>query len=230
MVKLTDRLQLMADFATPGRRIADIGTDHGLLPVYLYEQGIAPRAVMCDISEPSLAKAKALAAPLGDRENLLFRAGDGLQVLEAGEVDDIFIAGMGGILIGDILAEDPAKTGSFRRFILQPRNREAHLRYKLMEMGMNICANSLVREGRRICEIIVAEPGGLSETLPLPDSPQLEMPYEYERTPDDLIRRYAGMKIEKYEKIIAGLKAGNAPADGEISSCLDKIEYFRSFL
>ena len=120
MNRLTDRLQLLADQIENGETMADIGTDHGFLPLYLWQQGISPAVIMCDISEPSLAKAKAAAGALQFGRELDFRAGDGLNVLAPGEVDVIVIAGMGGLLIRDILSDDLEKTRSFSKFILQP--------------------------------------------------------------------------------------------------------------
>ena len=74
MNRLTDRLQLLADQIENGETMADIGTDHGFLPLYLWQQGISPAVIMCDISEPSLAKAKAAAGALQFGRELDFRA------------------------------------------------------------------------------------------------------------------------------------------------------------
>ena len=118
MNKLTDRLQMLADEVQKGETMADIGTDHGFLPLYLWENGISPHVIMCDISEPSLAKAKAAAGAYQFGQELDFRAGDGLAVLAPGEIDAVVIAGMGGLLIRDILADDPDKTVSFSKYVL----------------------------------------------------------------------------------------------------------------
>ena len=136
--------------------MADIGTDHGFLPLYLWEKGISPKVIMCDISEPSLAKAKGAAGSYQFGSELSFRAGDGLRVLDSGEVDDIVIAGMGGLLIVDILSDDMNKTMSFKKYIFQPRNNSGRLRYWLVSHGFDITRNQLVREGKFICEVITA--------------------------------------------------------------------------
>ena len=65
MIKLSDRLQLIADKVEIGETMADIGTDHGFLPLYLIAQGISPKAIMCDISGPSLNKAREAAVEYG---------------------------------------------------------------------------------------------------------------------------------------------------------------------
>ena len=55
MKQLDCRLQLVADFVDRGSRVADIGTDHAYLPVYLVEQNIIPGAIASDLREGPLA-------------------------------------------------------------------------------------------------------------------------------------------------------------------------------
>ena len=57
-MKLTDRLQMIADGIRAGETMADIGTDHGFLPIFLAESGICPHVIMTDISDGSLTKAE----------------------------------------------------------------------------------------------------------------------------------------------------------------------------
>ena len=138
--------------------MADIGTDHGFLPIYLVEKEISPNAIMADVSAPSLEKgrknARMTVEDLKTLEKLDFRVGDGLRVIERGEVDAIVIAGMGGKLIRDIMAADLEHTFSFRKFILQPRIGQGHLRKWLLEKGFAIVSEDLVVEGDYIPEII----------------------------------------------------------------------------
>lgn len=158
MIKLSQRLQRMADLVIPGGVTADIGTDHGHLPVWLYENEICPGVIMSDISPDSLAKAKAAAGAYQFGEALSFRIGDGLAVLSPAEADTVVIAGMGGKLIRDILAKDPAHTASFRRFVLQPRTASGSLRKWLLENGFAFVHDDVVKEGNFIPEIITVEP------------------------------------------------------------------------
>ncbi len=155
-MKLSDRMQVIADHVTPGERLADIGTDHGQIPVWLFARGICPGVILADISEGSLRKAKETAAAYQFGSGLSFRVGDGLQVLEPAEVDTVIIAGMGGKLIREILGRDPAHTKTFRKFILQPRKGAGPLRKWLLENGYRIICEDVVREGRFLPEIITA--------------------------------------------------------------------------
>lgn len=156
MIKLSDRLQIIADRIRPAETMADIGTDHGFLPIYLKESGSCSRVIMADISEPSLDKARMNAASCSEeiREGFEFRAGDGLQILSCGEVEAVVIAGMGGRLIRDIMAADMDVTRSVDRFVLQPRIGQGHLRKWLYSGGFRIISEDLVYEGDYIPEII----------------------------------------------------------------------------
>lgn len=157
-MQLSDRLQVMADKVHSGETCADIGTDHGYLGLYLYERDISPRVIMTDISEASLAKAKASFGARQFGNDVSFRVGNGLEVIGSGEVDCVVIAGMGGLLIRDILAADIEKTCSFNRLILQPRKAAGTLRKWLLEHGFVILCEDIVREGDFLPEIITAMP------------------------------------------------------------------------
>ncbi|MDO4545256.1 MAG: class I SAM-dependent methyltransferase [Bacillota bacterium] len=179
MMKLSHRLQIIADKIRQSETMADIGTDHGFLPVYLVGKGICPWVVLTDVSPASLAKAEENCRRfLQDRGSAVggcgmcedtpeaadlkkygfdLRAGDGLSVLTPGEVDVVVIAGMGGKLIRSILSQDPALTCSFRRFVFQPRIGQGALRKWLLDNGFSIVAEDLVWEGSHIAEIITAQ-------------------------------------------------------------------------
>ena len=157
MTELSIRLQKIADRINEGETMADIGTDHGFLTIYLIENDISPSVIMTDVSLPSLMKGSDNLDMLGaDRKRADFRVGDGISVLERGETDTVVIAGMGGMLIRDIMSIDMEHTCSFRKYILQPRTRQGHLRKWLLENGFTIIHEDLVEEGRFIPEIITA--------------------------------------------------------------------------
>lgn len=160
MNRLSDRLQVIAERINEGETMADIGTDHGFLPIYLVEKGISPKAVMSDVSEKSLEKGRKNAymmlSDITMVESLDFRCGDGLKVLKSGEVDTVVIAGMGGKLMVEMLDNDIEHTCSFKKFILQPRIGQGHLRKWLTDSGFKIINEAVVIEGGHIPEIITA--------------------------------------------------------------------------
>jgi len=86
------------------------------------------------------------------------RLGDGLDVLAEREVDTVLIAGMGGETIISILKADPAKSGSFSKYILQPRTKTEKLKVWLLSSGWKIFAETIAEEKGRFCDIIVCAP------------------------------------------------------------------------
>lgn len=158
MVKLSDRLQKIADFIEPGESIADIGTDHGFLPIALWESGKSPYVILSDINDGPLEKARANINKYFPEKEFDLRIGSGIKTLKPAEVDAIVVAGMGGLLIAEILEDDLAKSRSYKKWILQPRNGQDKLRGWLLEHGFAIKDEVLVREGKYLCEIILAVP------------------------------------------------------------------------
>lgn len=166
MVKLSARLMLMADQIEKNETMADIGTDHGFLPMYLADEGICPKVILTDVSAGSLKKAQDNVKELVEKRReegrefdtgtFDFRLGDGITVLEPGEADVIVIAGMGGILISEILEKNMEAARTAKRIIMQPRKGSGRLRYSLIKNGFEVERELLVREGKFICEVIVA--------------------------------------------------------------------------
>ena len=139
----------------------------------------------------------------GDIVQYDLRAGDGLTVLRPGEVDNVVIAGMGGVLIGEILGKDPDLTYSFRRFILQPRNQIGKLRKALADLGIGIVREQIAEEGKFLCVILTAEPGAPCPSGPAyEDAPWLwDFPDSLIAEQDDLVRKYLKRESDKYKKI-----------------------------
>lgn len=229
MIKLTDRLQVIANEIEQNETMADIGTDHGFLPIYLWEQGICPKVIMADISPGSLDKARNLAQALYPEESFDIRLGNGIQILDSGEVDVLVLAGMGGGLMCEILADNLEKTKRFKRLILQPRTGQGKLRQWLIETGFEIPRETLVREGKYICEIIVAELNreGMPERL------SSEIAYEvppWIRNTGPLSIPFIERKKKTEEKILAGLLKSNIPQEEKIQRTKDRIRYLEHLL
>ena len=107
-IRLSPRLQMVADFVPPCACVADIGTDHGYLPVWLLQNGIAEAAIAADIHAGPLANARQSADAYDLTERFRFALADGLQFPDAQDADVITIAGMGGETICAIMAAAPA--------------------------------------------------------------------------------------------------------------------------
>lgn len=155
-MKLTDRLYKIASFVSEGKRVADIGTDHGYIPVYLLNKGTIPFAILADINKGPLENARKEVRHNGLEAKTELRLGSGIEVLEKGEVDEIIIAGMGGALIADILEAKKEVAQSAEKIILQPMQAQEELRKYLLNNGYEIMEEVLENEDFRIYEIMTA--------------------------------------------------------------------------
>ena len=120
MAELSKRLQAVADLVTPGMRLADVGTDHAYIPIYLTQNGLVPSAIAMDINKGPLERADTHILEHGLDGKIVTRLSDGLVNLKMEEADTMIAAGMGGGLVIHILNEDPAKTRSLKELVLQP--------------------------------------------------------------------------------------------------------------
>jgi tRNA (adenine22-N1)-methyltransferase len=158
-IKLSNRLQAVAKHIPPGLRVADIGTDHGYLPVYLAVNDLSPHIIATDRGKGPLASAEQLVSLLSLENKVSTRLGDGLSALEPGEADVICIAGMGGMAIKEIIGNGMAVAKSAKRLVLQPQRNVSAVRRFLAESGFKIIAEDLAEDDGFYYEIIVVEQG-----------------------------------------------------------------------
>ncbi len=105
-MRLSKRLEFIADHIDKVISLSDIGTDHGYIPLYALNKGLCEKAIASDINKDPLDKARLNALLEGMGDELEFRLGGGLDPIKEGEVQAVIIAGMGGNLIKDILEKD----------------------------------------------------------------------------------------------------------------------------
>lgn len=167
-VKLSDRLQQLLEQIPEGSRLADIGSDHALLPVAAVESGKAVFAVAGEVNPGPFEAARKGVAEAGLGKEISVRRGDGLEVLEPGEVNCITIAGMGGALIASILdrGQSQGKLKGVTRLVLQPNVGEDILRRWLLNHGWVLIAESILEEDGKLYEVLtaVAEDAGAEIT------------------------------------------------------------------
>ena len=120
---LSNRLKTVANLVPRAFRVCDVGTDHGYLPIYLSQTGIAKSIIAMDLREKPLQKAINNAKD-ENVSNIDFRLSDGLDKLEKNEADVITITGMGGYLILNILkkALDRGLFSEGMRIIVSPHS------------------------------------------------------------------------------------------------------------
>ena len=138
LFSLDNRLRLCADFVRDNSTLADIGTDHAYLPIWLVTNGKIKSALACDINEGPLSFGKADVQRYNLSDKITLRLSDGLKNVKEDEASDIVIAGMGGELIVKILSEcNWAKTKD-KNFVLQPMTKCEILIPWLYENGFEI--------------------------------------------------------------------------------------------
>jgi len=155
-IKLSQRLQIIADFIEENAKVADVGTDHGYVPVYLSVAGKASRIIASDLNEAPLKKAVSTANEYAV-ENIEFRLADGLNGFSAGEVDTIIIAGMGGENISDILSQAPWALNC--TLILQPMSKRERLGEWLRNNGLCVVDEKLAFEKGGIHPVLLVRKG-----------------------------------------------------------------------
>ncbi len=149
---------MVAEEVRSGKKIVDIGTDHAYLPAYLIENNISPCAIAADIGKGPLENAKKVVATSEKlRENIELRLSDGLKEIKPDEAEDIIIAGMGGILISEILSAAPWVKDETKRLILQPMSHAEDVRRYLCQSGFEIIKEKACSDGKHNYIIIVAE-------------------------------------------------------------------------
>lgn len=156
--ELSKRLHKVGEYVVGGV-VADIGTDHGYLPVYLVKNGKCEKAIAGEVNEGPLSSAKSLIAKHELSHKIEARLASGLQVLEARKADTVVIAGMGGPLIASILDEGKNELREVSRLVLQPNVAADHIRKWLLHNNWGIVTEAIIEEDSHIYEVIVAEPG-----------------------------------------------------------------------
>lgn len=155
---LSVRLRNIAEMVTPGSRLADVGTDHAWLPVWLCMQGRINAAVAMDLREGPLAVARVHIREAGLEKKIAVRLSDGLRELKTGEADCIVIAGMGGELIRRILADDADRLHTYSELILGPQSEPEKLRSFLEDQGFLITDERFIRDNGKYYPVLKAVP------------------------------------------------------------------------
>lgn len=162
---ISKRLLCCASMVQPGSRVADIGTDHGYLGIYLLQSGAARHVIACDLRKDPLENARRNAKLFGVDGEMEFRLSDGLEKILPDEVDTVVMAGMGGDLIQKILSQCPWRKREGLQFILQPQSAGNVLRRWLCEDGFEIQREEPVQDGHflyTVMDIRQGEPAPLT--------------------------------------------------------------------
>lgn len=226
-MKLTPRLSTIASLVPQNAVVADIGTDHGYIPVYLIKNNIAKKVIAADVNDGPLQSAKKNIS-LHHMENVIeTRLGNGLEVLHIGEADTVIIAGMGGLLIRDILEANPEITSSIGTFVLQPMVAQDDLRRWLLANGFMITNERLVKEEHRIYEVMVVRRG----TQAVSDEIYYEVGEKLIENKDPLLIEFIQKNLKKYNEILSQLAGQSSEiANEKRNMCHHKVEKLEEVL
>ncbi|NLZ49941.1 MAG: SAM-dependent methyltransferase [Clostridiales bacterium] len=226
-MNISDRLTRVANMVDRCKTMADIGTDHGYIPIFLLINGICERAIASDINRGPVQRAEENIKYYGLENKIECRQGPGLSTLKAGEVQTAVIAGMGGHLIISILEEEEIIAHKLESIVLQPVQHSKVLRKYLYENGYKIIDEDLCYDEGKYYEIIKASYDGTNRYL--------EDIY-YEISPlliekkHSLLKEYLGKKIHSNDKILCNINEDTEGANKRKEELININEKLKELL
>ena len=219
MMELSRRLQAVADLVTAHYKLADIGTDHAYIPIYLTQQKKIDQAVALDVNEGPLERATEHIYENHLEHQIETRLSNGFQALKPGEVQSAVIAGMGGGLVIRILIEGEAVVRQLKECILQPQSEIEKVRAFLLENGYEFLEEDMVCEDGKYYPMMKIKPP-VTETEHLATGIKTEEWKKSDWNPVQLkygklllekkhpvLKEYLEREIRIYQSILDGLKA-----------------------
>lgn len=209
IIKLSKRLRAIASYVPKGSKTADIGTDHGYIPVWLAQNDICSQLAAADINRGPLNHAKETAEQYEVSDRIRFALCSGLEFEGSDEYDTIIIAGMGGELIAAILEAAPWTALRETTLILQPNSRIPFLVEWLIAHGFMLSDASLVKDAGKLYQILVVKPGHAEPILAEADR---LVNHLYFARKDPLLGEYLETLLKRYQAAEAGMCAGKSDA------------------
>lgn len=146
IINISERLKCVAGLVNKGARVADIGTDHAYLPIYLVQNGISNKVYACDVRKEPLRRAKLHIDEYGLSDKITTQLCDGLKGINKGDVDTVTICGMGGKLMKNILKAGIDKLGDNTQLVLSAQSELRDFRKYLLETGIYIKSEHMLLE------------------------------------------------------------------------------------
>ncbi|MGM0368817.1 MAG: tRNA (adenine(22)-N(1))-methyltransferase [Bacillota bacterium] len=217
-MNLSPRLKKIISFLNLPTKVADIGTDHAYIPIYLAQKTDCPVIIAGEYNRAPYQIAKSNVQETGLLGQVELRLGSGLSILEQEEVTTAIIAGMGATTIKSIIADDYELAQGLDRLIIQAMEGASSLRKWLIENNFLISDEALVEEGERLYQILVIEPG----TMEVEDDFLLEIGPKLVENNSSLLLKYLTNLEEEWQFIIDKI-AVNAPCHSKIDKLEQKI-------
>lgn len=228
-MQLSKRMTLLASMVTAGNRLADVGTDHGYIPIALVQEGKIPSAVAMDVNKGPLSRAEEHIHSCGLDAYIETRLSDGLEKLKPGEADTVLIAGMGGALTIRILNNGRHCLDTVRELILQPQS-EIHLvREYLSRNHFRIEEEDIVYEDGKYYPVMHVVHG---HGEPMNEAELYYGVIRKQRSPQ-VLENYLRAEIKKTEAILHMLREARKEASGRAQELRKKrtlMEYALTML
>lgn len=219
-IKLDSRLSAVASLVRSGKIVADIGTDHAYLLAYLLQEGKIQKGIAADLRKGPLENAKRTLSDCGFEDNVRLLLSDGLDELQKGDCEDIVIAGMGGILIKEILERTPWIFDKDIHIVAQPMTHGEVLRKFLLENGFFIEKEAAATDGKRNYCVISAYYDG--------ESRRAESWYTYIgeliNNTDEISRLYINKIVDTLEKKVTAIKIAGAEDTDNTERTLNELK------
>lgn len=200
-MQLSKRMELLASKVTEGHRLADIGTDHGYIPIALVQRGKIPSAIAMDVNRGPLERAQEHIRACGLDTYIETRLSDGLHKLTSGEADTVLIAGMGGMLMSRILEEGSPCLYTVKELILQPQSEIYLVREWLYDNGFHIAEEDIIEDDGKYYPMMKAVHGSAEKLKPSESV-------------------YGMVKIQKSPEVLMEYLKKRLAKDKEIMGCL----------
>ena len=222
MMDKSKRIEFIVSNLEKVTTLADIGTDHGYVPLLALRNEVCEKAIACDINKDPLAKGKLNAILEGIDDKIEFRLGNGFEPLSINEVEEVVIAGMGGNLIRDIIQKDLSKVASCKYLVLIPAQNPEVLREYLYKNDFEIIKEDLCFEEGIYYELFkVRKAEGHSIEL---DNIYYEISPMLLRSKHPLMKDYIDYKINEYNKILGFITDESESALKRKTEVSEKIE------
>lgn len=229
-MELSKRLKRIAEHVDKCESVADIGTDHGYIPIYLVKEGICKKAIASDINKGPIEKAKVNVAFEGVSNKIKCLLGPGLNPLKVGEVNGVILAGMGGNLTRDILLADMDKVKKYDFIILQPAQNPEVLREFLYKNDYEIIDEDLIKDEGRFYELFKVKYNENSEKLVFEDELEYEVSPLLREKGHPLFKEFIEEKINRCETILSFIKEDTEAAKKRKSDLEEKINRLKGML
>ncbi len=210
-------------------RVADIGSDHAYLPVELLETNIASFAIAGEVAKGPMSRSKEDVDKFGLSAKIGVRLGDGLAVInENDEIDTVVIAGMGGILIKDILTRaTEEQLSNVKTLILQPNIGEPLVRHWLVENNFEIIDEDIIAEEHHVYEIIKAQK--VNRSVSLTEAQYLMGPVLMQKKTPTFIAKWEH-KLNSFKKAVANMHNAKVIDQEKIAAMNQDIKYIEEIL